>query len=131
MIFEGLEPIAEGEPEVDVRAQGRIFDLHNCATFLGYRYRPPDQLSFSFLYTCDDDQLPTRITRELELRFHGVKDLRVEMEDLSFEGEADTLSHITYHQVEEGLGLFQLSFLDGLDIHFRSRSLSLREKPLR
>jgi hypothetical protein len=35
MIFEGSEPIAEGEPEVDVRAQGRLFDLHNCATFLG------------------------------------------------------------------------------------------------
>jgi hypothetical protein len=40
MIFEGLEPIAEGEPEVDVRAQGRIFDLHNCAAFLGYEHRP-------------------------------------------------------------------------------------------
>ena len=53
MKFIGLEPISE-KPQIEIRRNGQVWDLHNAADFTGYQYDSQNKtLKLIWDYGCD------------------------------------------------------------------------------
>ena len=71
--FDGLRPWEPDYPNIECEAQGRIFDLHNCARFLGYTFAADGTLTFAWHHYEGWDT--TRHPELVVLRFAGVRHL--------------------------------------------------------
>lgn len=129
MIFEGIASWPENEPLVEVRSEGRVIDLHNWASFLGFNYQLPETLLFRFDF--DETEGGLRggsSSKEVRLRFEGVNGLRVHRQEFETMYESDTLSDFIYREMRPGRGWVQVTMMDGLTITFEAGAVALEEE---
>ena len=86
--FAGLAPWRAGDGVIEVEIDGVGFDLHNVATFTGWRWLPPDRLRLGW----DVGEAG----RQVELEFAGVRELRVEQPGDWVPAEADGFEHVMW-----------------------------------
>lgn len=129
MIFEGMESWTKNEPFVELVSGGRIIDLHNCATFLGFEFRVPETILLSFDFDETGRGLREGSTsKELRLRFEGVSDIQVHQQELEHVYEAFALDEFLFRELRPGRGWIEVTMMDGFMISFEAGSVALEEE---
>ena len=121
-----MQAWSENEPVVELHADGRLIDLHNWASFLGFEYDHPEEFLIRFEFDESEGgrrEGPPRT--EIRLRFRGLSDLRVYQEELEHSYEPETLDHFLYRTSKPGRGWVQVSMMDGLTITFEAGSVGM------
>lgn len=125
MIFDGIDPWVVNDPFVEIRTNGELIDLHNWATFVGFSYRLPGRLSVEFEYDeTQGRQEPARIA-SVQLVFQEVEELTLRQIDVEERYEPSTLSDIVYRPIASGTGEVAITFMDGTQLHFLARAVSV------
>lgn len=125
MIFNGLEPLRHNEGTIEVRSSERRIDLHNYASFIGFRYRFPETVTLSFDYDAGGDHETKEPPQLVELKFEGVSNFRAGLLDWEHKYEGETLREIVYGNLGAGRGVFEVIFEDGFILSFEAGSVSL------
>lgn len=129
MIFDRIDEWPQNEPVVEVPSEGRLIDLHNWASFLGFEYRLPETLLVLFDYDESEGGMRQGRSKEVRLRFKGVTDLRVGREQLENTYEANSLSDFIYRELRPGIGGFRAGQL-AAGIRPNSRRLATETIPI-
>ncbi len=128
MIFKSIEPWSEDEPFVEIGADGRVIDLHNWASFLGFEYRLPESLFVRFDFDETEGGLRDGSpSRQITLHFEGVTRLEVEHQEVKPAYEPETLHALVYRRINEASGWVQFTMMDGLAITFKAGSVGFEE----
>lgn len=130
MIFDGIDRWPQNEPLVEVRSHGRLIDLHNWASFLGFVYQVPESLWLLFEWDASEGGIQSGSTNaELRLHFKGVRDLRVERSNVEEEYESETLREFFYSERQLQHGWVQFTMMDGFVISFEAGTVALEQLP--
>lgn len=93
MKFIGLEPIPE-EPQIEIRHNGHVWDLHNAADFTGYEPDPQkNTLKLIWDFGCDCAGVTGG---EISLVFHEVIKAMISEPDLSLPRSEDSCLSAIY-----------------------------------
>lgn len=109
--FSGMDPWKEDYGIIEVRSQGKLFDLHNFGTVIAVEYRPPDVLNFRFVL----EEPPWNLT----LQFLNVTNPTVRRTELTTH-DPDQFVDISFRSGEGGAGRFEVVLGDGMTYAFEA-----------
>lgn len=125
-VFEGLEPWAPDYPNIECQVGERLFDLHNCAHFLGYTFAADGTLALAWHhYVPWDAPQPQDL---VVLRFGGVRNfVATQADDWDIRAASDTEDWF-YEPLEHGARL-EFNVADS-ELAFEAVAVSFEARPL-